>query len=385
LEGKKDAELIKLAQMGELEAFGCLVERYQGQMKSLAIRMLDHEDIALEMVQEALLQAFLSIRNLRDTERFKSWLYGIVVNLCRNYLRKEQGHGIQAGEFSEEMQYNGGSTSSDDPQVLFDKMDDHHQFLLLIERLKPIYRRVILLHYFSHLHIAEIVEWEGVSLETVKVRLHRARGMLREQLIHLYPEMGQRIVPEDRRKTMPLVKVIDLVKLENDEGYILLLMDESSARILPIWIGKFEGLSIAVGIEKLKMPRPLTYNLVSSLMDILDAELIEVRVEGLKEDTFLGTMVIRKGEQLVELDGRPSDLIALAVHKDVPIYAGEELMVKTAVDLSTVKGELQPLKGVREMVNEFTKLTRKLQERRSLDRERQDRRDWFIEKVFGPQ
>jgi RNA polymerase sigma factor (sigma-70 family) len=385
LKAKKDAELVILVRTGNLEAFGCLVERYQSQMKSLAIRMLDHEDIALEMVQEALLQAFLSIQNLNEPQRFKSWLYGIVVNLCRNYLRKEQGKDLQNIEFSEDLQYNHAGSRLNDPEILIEKLDDHKQFISLIERLKPIYRQVILLHYFYHLRLAEIGEWEGVSLETVKVRLHRARSMLRDQLRELNPEISQEILPEDRRKTMLLVKVVDVIKLDNDEGCIVLLINEPGDKILPIWIGTFEGLSIAVGIESLESPRPLTYRWVASILDILEAELEEVRIEGLKEDTFLGTMVIRKGDRLVELDARPSDLIALAVHKGIPIYAGEELMLKAGIDLGTVKGKLQPLKGVQEMVMEFSEVNRKLQQKRSGEGEWQEKRAQLINRIFGSQ
>jgi bifunctional DNase/RNase len=105
----------------------------------------------------------------------------------------------------------------------------------------------------------------------------------------------------------------------------------------------------------------------------------------LKEDTFLGTMVIRKGDSLMELDARPSDLIALAAQKGAPVYVGEEIMMKSGIDLSSVRGELKPLQGVQEMISEFSRNTQKFQEARSSEVERQKKRAELIERIFGPQ
>ena len=385
MEDKKDVELVTLARLGDLDAFGCLFERYQGHMKSLAIRTLENEEIALEMVQEALLQSFLSIHNLKDAERFKSWLYGIVVNLCRNYMRREHGKYLWVEEIPENILYNSAWSNLDDPETLTEKKEAQNQFLLLIESLKPNYRRIVMLYYFHQMQLKEIGEVEGITLQTAKVRLHRARGLLRDKLRLLYPELDQGILPEDRRKTMLLVNVVDVINLSSEEGCIVLLLDEPGNKILPIWIGMFEGLSIAAGLENLQTPRPLTYRWVASMLDALGTELEEVRIEGLKEDTYLGTMVIRNADRLVELDARPSDLIALAVHKGTPVYVGEELMIKTGIDLRTVKGKLQPFVGVREIISEFTEVSRSLQEGRASQVGRQDKRDRLIEKIFGTQ
>lgn len=386
MEEKKDAELVNLARSGNLEAFGRLVERYQGQMKSFAIRMLDNEDIALEMVQEALLQAFLSIQNLNDPERFKSWLYGIVVNICRNYLRKEHNRGLNVYELSENKHYNGSTLSiDDDPEVIMEKLEAENQFLSIIESLKPIYREIIFLYYFRHMQLGEIAETERLSPETVKVRLHRARRMLRKQLRVFYPELDSRILPEERRTTMVGVRVVDVIKLSNDEGCIVLLQDEPGKYILPIWIGAFEGWSIAASMENLPTPRPLTYRWINSMLNALGAELEEVRIEGLKEDIFLGTLVMRNGDRVIEVDARPSDLLALAAQNGTPIYVGEEIMMKTGIDLGSVKGELKPSSGAQEMIAEFLEINQKFQELRSSEVERLNKREKLIERIFGTQ
>ncbi len=85
-----DAELVVLARLGDKEAFGHLVERYQQMAQHIAMGMLADEDTASELAQEALLRAYLSLGRLRNEESFRSWLYGIVLNVCRSYLRDQR-------------------------------------------------------------------------------------------------------------------------------------------------------------------------------------------------------------------------------------------------------------------------------------------------------
>ena len=85
-----DSDLVALARSGNRDAFGSLIDRYQVVAKSIALRMIANEDIAREIVQEAILQALLSLNRLRDDGRFKSWFFGIVINVCRVYLRQPE-------------------------------------------------------------------------------------------------------------------------------------------------------------------------------------------------------------------------------------------------------------------------------------------------------
>src|SRR5437870_4092084 len=85
-----DAELVALARSGDKSAFGQLIERYQQMVKRIALRMIADEDIARELAQEAILQAYLSLDHLRDDTRFKSWLYGITLNVCKSYIREQK-------------------------------------------------------------------------------------------------------------------------------------------------------------------------------------------------------------------------------------------------------------------------------------------------------
>ncbi len=87
---KADSELVALARSGDKDAFSQLIERYQQMVRRIALGMVAHEEIARELAQEALLQAYLSLDHLRDSSRFKSWLYGIVLNVCRSYIRDQK-------------------------------------------------------------------------------------------------------------------------------------------------------------------------------------------------------------------------------------------------------------------------------------------------------
>ncbi|MBW4618095.1 MAG: sigma-70 family RNA polymerase sigma factor [Cyanosarcina radialis HA8281-LM2] len=87
---QSDRSLISLARQGNKAAFSRLVLRYQPMAQHLAKRTIGNEDLAQEIVQEAMLQAYLSLGKLRDLRRFRSWLYGIVLNICRDRLRRRQ-------------------------------------------------------------------------------------------------------------------------------------------------------------------------------------------------------------------------------------------------------------------------------------------------------
>ena len=87
---KTDAELVALARSGDKNAFGHLIERYQQMARRVAIGVVRQVDLARELANETMLQAYLSLDRLRDDRRFQSWLYGIVLNVCRSYFRDQR-------------------------------------------------------------------------------------------------------------------------------------------------------------------------------------------------------------------------------------------------------------------------------------------------------
>ena len=113
-------------------------------------------------------------------------------------------------------------------------------------------------------------------------------------------------------------------------AYAILLREIGAARRLPIIIGAFEAQAIALEIEGIKPPRPLTHDLLKQLIDNLGATIIEVIIDELRENTFFAKIVLEVSGLTNEVDARPSDAIALAVRARAPIYVSETVMEAAA-------------------------------------------------------
>jgi hypothetical protein len=107
---------------------------------------------------------------------------------------------------------------------------------------------------------------------------------------------------------------------------IIVLKDVASETVMPIWVGIFEDNAIAIEIEKVAVPRPMTHDLTRNLMRHLNARLERVVISELNDDTFFATLWLRQGDEPLAIDARPSDAIALALRADCPIYVTEEVM-----------------------------------------------------------
>jgi hypothetical protein len=106
---------------------------------------------------------------------------------------------------------------------------------------------------------------------------------------------------------------------------IVVLNDLTGEVILPIWVGLFEANAIALEIEKATMPRPMTHDLLRSAIDGLNARVTRVVVGSLREDTFHATIWMDHAGEVVALDARPSDAIALALRSDCPIFVSQQV------------------------------------------------------------
>ncbi len=109
-------------------------------------------------------------------------------------------------------------------------------------------------------------------------------------------------------------------------AYALLLKEVFGARRLPIIIGSFEAQSIALEIEGIKPPRPLTHDLLKNMIDLLGGTISEVIINELRDNTFFAKIKIEVSSLSNEIDSRPSDAIALAVRTGAPLYVAEEVM-----------------------------------------------------------
>jgi bifunctional DNase/RNase len=107
---------------------------------------------------------------------------------------------------------------------------------------------------------------------------------------------------------------------------IVILKDATSSDVLPIWVGIYEANAIALEIEKVSTPRPMTHDLIKTLLTGLDAGIRKVVVSELKEDTFYAVIWIEKNGSLISIDSRPSDALALALRLDCPIFVDESVL-----------------------------------------------------------
>lgn len=353
---RTDRELVILARQGDREAFGCLIERYQALARRITLRMILAEEAAQDLVQEAMLQAYLSLKDLRNEDSFRSWLYGIVLNVSKSYLREEK----RRSRFSEALHDDqpeglwNSSSATQDPQQIAMERELHSLVLSAIEELPAASREAARLHYYESLTLHEIAAISGAAPGAIKVRLHRARKYLREKLHQAYPEIKPGTTPLYRRKIMIKANVVDIVK--RDENYVVLLQDEAQGKILPMWIGPIEGTAIAMGLRAYPTVRPMTFDFMIHLLDALGAQLEEVRVEVLKDSIFYGIAKVRIGNEEKEVDARPSDVLALAVRTNSPIYVAEEVMQQASQDLAEYEkesGKLTPGEGVEAILKEF--------------------------------
>ena len=126
---------------------------------------------------------------------------------------------------------------------------------------------------------------------------------------------------------------------------IVVLKDAQGTAILPIWVGIYEANAIALEIEKVQTPRPMTHDLLKNLLLGLEVRVHKVVVSDLKDDTFYALIWMEREGKLMSMDSRPSDALALALRLDCPIFVDDEVLknskVASAVSEKTTNEELR--------------------------------------------
>ncbi|UWZ83111.1 bifunctional nuclease family protein [Occallatibacter riparius] len=135
---------------------------------------------------------------------------------------------------------------------------------------------------------------------------------------------------------------------------IVVLKDPASDAVMPIWVGIFEANAIAIELEKVSAPRPLTHDLTRNLVHHLNGGLEKVVITEIREDTFFAVLWLRQGDESVMVDARPSDAIALALRFDCPIYVTEQVLQSARISGSaTSEGQnSEQLRGWLEGLND---------------------------------
>ena len=339
-----DAELVAMARSRDREAFGVLVERHQPMAQRVAFGVVGQRSVAAELANEAMLQAYLSLDRLRDAAMFQSWIHGIVLNVCRSYIRDRKKAPLSYEEVMGGVRHEGLAIAAMEPtpQEVAESRELHRVVIRAVESLPPKARVATLLYYYDQLSVQEVADTLGMSVSAVKNRLHSARARLREVLLplHIGVDRSDTVKDQEERKMIE-VKIADIVEQrreDKDTGdswpiHVALLVDEERRRLLPLWVGEAEGRAIAAGLENLEAPRPLTFSFVANLLGAADVQVEDVRIDSLKGDTYYAVVTLRRGDSGVEVDARPSDAMALALHTGTPIHATEEVLEQAGIDI----------------------------------------------------
>lgn len=113
---------------------------------------------------------------------------------------------------------------------------------------------------------------------------------------------------------------------------IVLLKTVEGNKFLPIWIGHPEAAAILIKLQGTELPRPMTHDLLTSIIGRFEADVARITVTELKESTFYATLTLSKEGEMIDIDSRPSDALALAVRTDAPIFASTALINENAIE-----------------------------------------------------
>jgi len=128
------------------------------------------------------------------------------------------------------------------------------------------------------------------------------------------------------------VEVEEVLALQDDQFVVLLKTVDGPRRYLPIWIGANEALAIRLKLDRQRPPRPLTLNLLESIMRQGNIELREIAIDSLRGGVFLGKITVSQGTRKWKIDSRPSDAIGLALGTDAPIWVSKTVLEGAAFD-----------------------------------------------------
>jgi RNA polymerase sigma factor (sigma-70 family) len=336
-----DADLVARCLAGDTTAFGPLIDRSRTRLTRLLRLLLNNSPDFDDVWQETLLRAYLNLEQLHDPARFGAWVCSIAINLARRRrhisFRQTFLRDILADETSNELAWRDEERFS--PESLVVKQDMVRRVRQAIADLPPAEREAVILVYLNELSHQEAATQLGSSLGAVKVRVHRGRHRLRTvlqdefELITSHPLKERKMIkvkihdvmivsPQDQ-SGRPKLTLGNILNLENR---VLILKEEAGDRAIDIWMNACEIRQIISQLEQQETQRPMTYDLTKTLLDLGQVVVERVIVSRLHEHTFYGTMIVKTGSTVSEVDCRPSDAITLALRLDVPIFVASEIM-----------------------------------------------------------
>jgi bifunctional DNase/RNase len=114
---------------------------------------------------------------------------------------------------------------------------------------------------------------------------------------------------------------------------VVILRERDGDRLLPIWIGPGEASAIAMELAGIKFSRPLTHDLLNTVVHSLGSELLRVLITRVEENTYFASLIFRRNGELISIDSRPSDSVALALRASAPIFAADGLLGRTPLEI----------------------------------------------------
>ncbi len=355
-----DTTLVLAARDGDKEAFARLLTRHGRLLRALCQRVLTDPVLAEDAAQEAALQAMLNLDLLRNADRFGPWLGGIGLNISRRWLRERSRDrwsweallGGQPGA--------GWPDPQPGPDALMESADLAREVHRAVACLPPGQQSAVVCYYLAGLSQAETATLLGIEIGTVKTRLHKARKTLRQHLAAAWEDhtMDEKLTRRTLSKgagalagiavtgqfesaaathgqgnermagtgmdaALVEMQIVDVRRKRVENGLpgncAAILEEVGGGRRLPIWMGEFEATSIALHLEQVTMPRPLTFTFAANLLQATGGRLREVRINRLAESVFYAEAVVEGAKQVSTVDARPSDAINLALLTGAPV------------------------------------------------------------------
>ena len=180
--GPTDEELVDAFQAGELSAFDALVRRWERKIQGAIYRVMGTEEEARDLCQETFLKAYRSLSSFKREARFSSWLYQIALNLCRDRMRRRRGRTMISLDAMDDEGASLPGRQDPSPLELAESGALARTVAAAVNGLPDEQREVIVLKEYQDLTFLEIAEILDVPLSTVKTRLYRGLGQLRQRL-----------------------------------------------------------------------------------------------------------------------------------------------------------------------------------------------------------
>jgi hypothetical protein len=158
-----------------------------------------------------------------------------------------------------------------------------------------------------------------------------------------------RLWPEEAQ-TLMVEMTVQRVGIDPSRQALVILADEEERRLLPILIGLFEAQSIAMAISGEDIGRPLTHDLLLSVIRDTDSELSRIEITKLADHTFFALLHIEREGGMLEIDARPSDAIALALRAEAPIFVAEDVLSRAQVIDETIEHDEQDLEKFKDLL-----------------------------------